>query len=108
MEEISFEEFKKIDIRIGKIISCERVENTDKLLKLEIELGDTKKIAVAGIANYYKKEELVGKKVAVVVNLKPAKFRGIVSEVMILAADANEDVSILIPDKDVPSGSKVR
>lgn len=108
MEQIDFEEFKKIEIRIGKIISAEKIENTEKLLKLQIDLGDSQKIAVAGIANYYRPEELLNKKVAVVVNLKPAKFRGITSEVMILAADSGDDIAILTVDRDIPSGSKVR
>lgn len=107
-KKISFEEFQKLDLRIAKVLEAERVPGTDKLLKLKIDVGggETRTI-VAGIAQFYSPEELVGKCIVVVANLKPAKIRGIVSEGMLLAA-SGERIVLITPEKDVAPGAKVR
>ncbi|MCX7720837.1 MAG: methionine--tRNA ligase [Dictyoglomus thermophilum] len=105
---ITIEEFKKIDLRIARVISARKVENSDKLLLLEIDLGDEKRQIVAGIAEYYKPEELIGKEIVVVYNLQPAKIRGYESQGMLLAAKDNKGrLAILTPEKEVDPGSKV-
>jgi len=108
MENINFEEFQKIDLRVGKIIEAERVEGTDKLLKLKVDLGEEKRQLVAGIAKFYQPEDLVGKEIVVVVNLEPKTFRGIESQGMLLAADVEGRPVILKPDEEVPPGTEVR
>ncbi len=106
--EISFEDFAKLELRIGKIMAVEKVEKADKLLKLTVKLGEETRTIVSGIAAYYTAEELVGKKVTVICNLKPVKLRGILSEGMILAAeDDNGRVVVLQPEKDVDDGCGV-
>ena len=105
---ITFNDFAKLDIRIGTIISAEKVEDADKLLKLEIDLGEEKRQVVSGIADWYKPEDLVGKQVPVLMNLEPRTFKGVESQGMILAAEADDSAVLLHPDKDVPAGSKIR
>ncbi|MGB7294615.1 MAG: methionine--tRNA ligase [Candidatus Aminicenantales bacterium] len=109
MDIISFEEFKKMDLRVGEILSAEKVPGTDKLLKIEISLGTEKRTMVAGVADVYAPEEMVGKKLVVIVNLKPAVIRGIESQAMLLAAETGDGKAI-IPffDRDVPAGAKVK
>ena len=105
---ITIDEFKKIDLRIARVISARKVENSDKLLLLEIDLGEEKRQIVAGIAEYYKPEELIGKEIVVVYNLQPAKIRGYESQGMLLAAKDNKGrLAILTPEKEVDPGSKV-
>ncbi len=107
--QVSIEEFARIDLRLAEIIRAEKVAKADKLLKLEVALGGERRTLVAGIARHYTPEQLVGKKVVVVANLKPTKLRGILSEGMILAASAGETLGIVMvdPDREVPSGSKI-
>jgi methionyl-tRNA synthetase len=109
MDMISFDEFKKMDLRVGEILSAEKVPGTDKLLKIEINLGTEKRTMVAGVADVYAPEEMVGKKLVVIANLKPAVIRGIESQAMLLAAETSDGKAI-IPffDRDVPAGSKVK
>lgn len=105
---ISIEEFKKVDLRVAKVISARKVENSDKLLLLEIDLGEEKRQIVAGIAEFYKPEEIVGREIIVVYNLQPAKIRGYESQGMLLAAkDSKGRLAILTPEKEVDPGSKV-
>jgi len=106
--EISFDEFIRLDIRVVKIIKAEKHPNADKLLLLQVDLGTEKRQVVAGIAEHWKPEDLVGKSVSIVANLKPAKIRGEISQGMIMAAEDETTVSPLIPLKDVEPGSKVR
>ncbi len=106
--EITFDDFSKLDIRIVKIIKAEKHPNADKLLKLQVDFGTEQRQVIAGIAEFYAPEDLVGKTVSLVANLKPAKIRGEISQGMILAAEDNTTVSPLIPLKDVEAGSKVR
>lgn len=105
---VTFEDFKKLDIRIGKVLSAERVEGTDKLVRLEIDLGKEKRQLVAGIAEVYEPESLIGKELPILVNLEPREFRGIESQGMILAVDVDGKPVLLHPDEEVPPGSTVR
>lgn len=105
--QISIDEFRKIDLRVGRVLSCEKVPGTDKLLRLEVSFGEEKREIVAGVAKYYCAEDVVGKQVIVVYNLKPAVIRGIKSCGMILAAKDDERLSILTLDREVKDGSKV-
>ena len=95
MEEISFDEFKKIDLRVAEIKKVEAHPNADKLMILDVDLGKEKRQLVAGLKDYYKDEELLNKKIIVVTNLKTAKLRGIESKGMLLAAEKNKEVGIL-------------
>ncbi len=105
---ITFDDFKRLDIRIGRVISAERVEGTDKLLKLEIDLGTEKRQLVAGIAEFFQSEQLIGKELPVLANLEPRKIRGIESKGMILAVDIEGRPILLGPEEEVPPGSIVR
>lgn len=107
MEKVGFDEFKKLDIRVGKVISAERVKGSKKLVELKIDIGGEVKRAVAGIAEFYGPEEMKGKLVIVVTNLQPRKIFGLESEVMILAAFSGRELAILKPDKEVPPGTEV-
>ncbi len=107
--QITMEEFKKNDLRIGKIVDAERVKGSDKLLKLFIDIGERSiKQAISGIAQQYAVEELKGKEVAVIVNLKPTKIFNVESEVMILAAEDGKKIIILQPNQSTTPGSKIR
>jgi len=103
---LSFEEFQKIDLRVARILSAEKIEESDKLLKLQIDLGEEKRQIVAGIAQFYEPEKLKGREIVVVVNLEPRILRGIESQGMLLAADDNGPV-LLSLDKEVPPGAKI-
>lgn len=105
---ISFEDFKKLDIRIGTIRAAERIENTDKLLKLRVDFGNEERQIVSGIAEFYAPEPLVGKQAVFVVNLEPRIFKGVESQGMILAADGDSRPVLLFPDAAVQPGSAVR
>ncbi len=108
IDEITIEDFDKIDLRVAKVQSAQKVKNADKLLKLELELGDEMRTVVSGIAEYYRPEDLVGKNLVLVANLKPVKLRGILSQGMILAASDDEDNLVLVTvDNDIKSGSRV-
>ncbi len=108
MDMITFDEFKKMDLRVGEILKAERVEGTDKLLKMEVDIGTEKRTMVAGVADVYSPEELEGKKFIVIVNLKPAVIRGIESQGMLLAAEVEGKATIPFFDKDILTGAKVR
>jgi methionyl-tRNA synthetase len=108
MECITFDEFKKMDLRVGEILKAERVAGTDKLIKFEVDIGTEKRTMVAGVGDVYSPEALVGKKVIVIVNLKPAIIRGIESQGMLLAAEVGGKATIPFFDKDVQTGAKVR
>jgi methionyl-tRNA synthetase len=104
---ISFEEFKKLDLRVAKIIKAEKVERSEKLLKLEIDLGEEKRQIVAGIAKFYQPKDLTGKEIVVIANLEPKAIFGLESQGMLLAADFEGKVVLLIPEKEVPAGTKI-
>jgi len=106
--EISFEEFKKLDLRIGKILEAERIEGSKNLIKMIVDFGSEKRQAVAGIAQWYKPEELIGKKYMFILNLEKKKLMGAESQCMIFAAeDSKGNVVLMQPGKDVEIGSKV-
>ncbi len=106
---ISIDEFSRVDLRLASIIEAERIEGADKLLKLRVSLGDEERQVVAGIAKYYAPEQLIGKNVVFVANLKPAKLRGIRSEGMLLAAsDAEGNLVLTTTETPIAPGSKVK
>lgn len=106
---VSFEEFSKMDLRIGKITRAEAVVGSRNLIKMMIDIGGGEsRQAVAGIAQYYNAKDLEGKQVAVIVNLQPKRMFGIDSNVMIFAAEDEKTVSVLLPDRSVKVGSKIR
>ena len=106
--EITFEEFEKMQFQVGEIISCEEVKKSKKLLCSQVKIGSQVKQIVSGIKAYYKPEEMVGKKVMVLVNLKPAKLAGVLSEGMLLCAeDENGNLALVVPEKGMPAGAKI-
>jgi methionyl-tRNA synthetase len=105
---ITIDEFSRIDLRAAKVLSAERVPKSDKLLKLIVDLGSEQRTVVSGIADCYAPEQLVGRTVILVANLKPAKLRGILSQGMILAAGDERVLALAALDGDVPPGSKIR
>jgi len=107
METITMEEFKKVDLRVAKILSAERVEGTAKLIRMQVEVGDEVRQIVAGIAECYSPEELVGKSIVLVANLQPAKIRGIESQGMLLAASEGDEISLVILDREIRTGARV-
>ena len=106
--EITFDDFTKLDIRIGEVEEAEPVAESRNLLKLVVDLGTEKLQCVAGLLKYYEPEELVGKKFALLTNLQRRKLMGIESQCMILAAEDEEgNVALVSPEKDIASGSKI-
>jgi len=108
MDEITYEDFARLDLRIGKIEAAERVEGTAKLVKLSVDLGTEKRTLVAGIADSYEPESLAGKNIVVLANLKPRAIRGIESKGMLLAADVEGKAVLLTADREAPVGASVR
>jgi len=107
--EIPFNDFMKLDIRVGKVEEATLISGSRNLIKLIVDFGSEKRQSVAGLLQYYKPEELVGKKFAFVLNLQRRKFMGIESQCMVLAAEDNEGNVILIgPEKDITAGSRIR
>ena len=106
--EITFDDFEKLQFQVGEIIACEAVEKSKKLLCSQVRIGSQVKQIVSGIRKYYSPEEMVGKKVMVLVNLKPAKLAGVLSEGMLLCAeDAEGNLALLTPEKNMPSGAEI-
>jgi len=106
--EISYEDFDKLQFRVGKIIACEEVPKSKKLLCSQVKIGSEVKQIVSGIKQHYSAEEMVGKKVLVLTNLKPAKLAGVLSEGMLLCAeDADGNLALMAPEKDMPAGAEV-
>jgi len=107
-EEITFTDFEKIDLRIGKIIEASQIPESKKLIKILVDFGSEKRQAVAGLLKYYKPEELVGKKCVFLLNLQRRILAGMESQCMILAAeDEAGNVTVLQPEKDIVEGSKI-
>ncbi len=106
-ELVSYDYFKKLDIRVALVEEIEKVPKADKLYKLSIDLGDEKRTLVAGLAEHYKADELKGKKIVILANLEPRKLRGIESQGMLIAAVDGKIVSVLTPDKNIPPGAKI-
>jgi methionine--tRNA ligase beta chain len=105
---IKLEDVQKIELRVGKILKAEKIAKSKKLLKLIVDLGSEKRQLVAGIGKFYKPEGLIGKEIVVVANLESKNLMGIESQGMLLAADAGGEPVILIPEKEVPPGTKIR
>lgn len=103
---IKFEEFQKIELKVGVIEKAEKIEGTEKLVKLEVDTGE-KRTMVAGIAHQYDPAQLIGKRIVVVTNLEPREIKGIESQGMLLAALDGQTISVIVPDKEVRPGSKV-
>ncbi|WP_419577722.1 methionine--tRNA ligase [Roseburia hominis] len=107
-EEITYDDFMKLQFQVGEIISCEAVEKSKKLLCSQVRVGSEVKQIVSGIRKYYTPEEMVGKKVMVLVNLKPAKLAGVLSEGMLLCAeDAEGNLALMTPEKPMPAGAEI-
>jgi len=107
MDTINFEEFKKVEIRIGKILSAEKVADADKLLKLQVDFGEFQRQIVSGIAESFTPEELVGKSLPFIVNLEYRKFKGEESQGMLMAIDAEDKTVLLEPASEVAAGTEV-
>jgi len=108
VEEITIDDFAKLDIRVARVVNAEPVKKADRLLKLTLEVGDQTRQVVSGIARYYTPEELIGKTVILLANLKPVKLRGELSQGMILAAtDDNDNLALLTVDREIDSGSRI-
>jgi methionyl-tRNA synthetase len=104
---ITIDDFKKIELKVAKVIECVKVEKSKKLIKLKIKVGEKEKQIVAGIAEYYKPEDLIGKNIIIVDNLKPSKLMGIESQGMLLAAKKNGKLTIVTTENDIPDGADV-
>ena len=104
---VSFEQFKEMDIRIGKVLEVENVEGADKLYMLTVDIGEETRKMIAGIKLWYDKEALIGKSVVVLANLEPKVIRGVESKGMLLATLRDNSLSILTTDRDAPPGSRV-
>lgn len=107
VEEITIDDFAKVELVVGEVVACEKHPKADRLLVEQIDIGDEKRQIVSGIAQYYTPEEMIGKKVVVVKNLKPAKLRGVESQGMILCSTTKKDLKVIDPG-DLPNGSQVR
>lgn len=106
--EISFDEFQKLDLRVGKIVEANQIPGSRNLIRMIVDFGTEKRQAVAGLLQWYKPEELVGKKCAFILNLQRRKMMGVESQCMIFAAENDEgNVVVLQPEKDVASGSRI-
>ena len=105
---ITYDDFKKVELKIAKVIEAEEVIGAEKLLKLQIDLGGEKRQIVAGIKKVYQAKDLIGKEIVVVVNLEPRMVMGIESNGMLLAASDDNGPVLLRPDKEVPAGSGIK
>ena len=106
--EITFTEFQKLDLRVGKIIEATSIPNSKKLIKIMVDFTTEKRQAVAGLLKWYKPEDLVGKKCVFLLNLQKRTLAGVESQCMILAAEDSEgNVTVLVPDKEIAEGSKI-
>ena len=105
---ISYDDFKKLDLRVAKILKIEKIPGKTKIVKGEIDLGDETRNVIIGGAEFYEPDDLVGKIVIVVANLEPKKMAGVESNAMLLAADINDKPFWLTVDSEVPSGTKIK
>ena len=109
LAEMSFQEFQKLDLRVGEVMKAEQIVGSKNLIRMIVNFGSEKRQSVAGLLQYYKPEELIGKKYAFILNLERKKFMGIESQCMVLAAeDEKGNVILLKPEKDIEVGSRIR
>lgn len=108
MMEITYDDFAKVELKIGKILGAEKIEGTSKLVKLSVDIGSENRQIVAGIGEAYSEEELKDKNIVIVTNLQPKKLKGIDSNGMLLAATADGNPVLLTIEKDVPPGSEIK
>ncbi len=108
MDTIHFDDFAKIDIRIGKIVTAQAMEGSGKLLKLQVDFGEFQRQILSGIAKFYTPEELVGKQCPFIINLEPRIMMGLESQGMLLATGTQDTAVLLHPDKEVPEGSEIK
>lgn len=108
MDNITFDDFKKLDLRVGEIKGVDDVEGADRIYKLKVDIGEERQL-IAGIKQFYSKEELIEKKVVVICNLEPKTIRGVESHGMLFAASTPEkdSLTVVTVDRDIPNGSKV-
>ena len=106
-EQVSMKEFKRLDVRIGTVVGVDRVPGSDKLYRMQVDMGDEVRQIVTGLVDWYTAEELTGMVIAVLMNLKPAKIFGQWSYGMLLAAEVGEDLSLLTVDREIANGARV-
>lgn len=104
---ITIDDFKKIELRVAKVLKAERVEGSEKLIKLQLQLGEEERQILGGIGKFYQPEGLVGRQIIIVANLEPRQMMGLESNGMLLAASDENGIALLMPDKEVASGSKI-
>ena len=105
---VTFDDFSKLDLRIGKILEIDQHPDAEKLYLLKVDIGEKTIQLVAGIKPFYEPDQLIGKLTVILVNLEPKTIRGVASEGMVLAAGTKDDVSLIISDKNIAAGSKIR
>lgn len=108
MDEVSYEDFAKLEIRIGKVLSAEPIEESEKLMKIVVDFDGDERQVIAGIKKHYSPDDLVGNKFVFVTNLQRRKIMGLESQAMILAAEDENNLSVLKPQKDVKEGSRIK
>jgi methionyl-tRNA synthetase len=108
-DEITFDEFSKMDLRVGTITAAEKIEKADKLLKLTVDTGIDVRTVVSGISEHFKLEEVIGQKVSILLNLAPRKIRGVESQGMILMAETEKgELAFISPTKEIDAGNTIR
>lgn len=107
MDYISIDDFKRLDIRVGEILSATRVPGTDKLIELEVDIGSEARHLITGIYPLYRPVDLVGRRIIVLANLQPRRVKGVESQGMLLAAEWDGEIGLLTLDKDAPSGARI-
>lgn len=107
MDPISIDEFRKLDIRVGEVLSATRVPGTDKLIEIEVDIGSEVRRMITGIFPLYQPQDLVGRRIIVLANLQPRSVRGVESNGMLLAAEWEGEVGLLTVDKEAPKGSRI-
>ncbi len=107
-QRITIDDFSRVDLRVAEVVAAEKVAKSKRLLKLTVRVGAESRTLVAGIAEHYEPATLVGRKVVIVANLEPATLMGVESNGMVLAASEGNDLALVVLDRDVPSGAKVK
>ncbi|MGH2453954.1 MAG: methionine--tRNA ligase subunit beta [bacterium] len=107
MDHITIDEFRRLDIRVGEVLSATRVPGTDKLIEIEVDIGSEVRRMITGIFPLYQPERLVGRRIIVLANLQPRKVRGVESNGMLLAAEWEGEIGLLTVDKEAPTGSRI-